>query len=68
MGYQAVKLTESTPENTLWYCRYCGGGMAVSTITAGGNHEDGEDKGDAKFKEEKEAEEGKATVRLKITE
>jgi len=21
-----------TPENTLWYCRYCGGGMGISSI------------------------------------
>lgn len=29
MGYQSVKLTEHSPENTLWFCRYCGGGMGV---------------------------------------
>lgn len=46
MGYQAVKITEETPENTLWYCRYCGGGMAVTDLSEERNHEDGSDEGD----------------------
>lgn len=32
MGYQAVRLTELQPENTVWICRMCGGSFAVSDI------------------------------------
>jgi len=40
MGYQALRLTEHTSENTIWICRYCGGGMGVSNISTGPNHSD----------------------------
>jgi len=32
MGYQAVRLTELHPENTIWICRMCGGSFAVSDL------------------------------------
>lgn len=39
MGYQSVRLTKHTPENTLWYCRFCGGGMAIKSLESLNNHE-----------------------------
>jgi len=68
MGYQVVKLTETTAENTLWYCRYCGGGMAVGEIKSIGNHAAGEEKGDAVFNEAKTADPLKAIVKMKLSE
>jgi len=68
MGYQMVRVTEDLPENTLWYCRYCGGGMAVSGLSTALNHEAGKDKGDAVFNEAAVPEAGKSLVKLKITE
>lgn len=36
-----VKITEGAPENTLWYCRYCTGGLAVAGLKVGPNHAEG---------------------------
>jgi len=32
MGYQSLKLTEHTPENTIWICRLCFGTMSITEI------------------------------------
>lgn len=63
-----VKITEGSPENTLWYCRYCGGGLAVSELTVGPNHKEGLDSGDAMFDAEIPPNPKASIVRMKITE
>lgn len=63
-----VKITEGSPENTLWYCRYCGGGLAVTDIKVAANHGDGLDTGDKVFNEELNADELQSVVKLKLTE
>lgn len=68
MGYQMVKITEGSPENTLWYCRYCGGGLAVTDLKVASNHEEGLETGDKVFNEELNADELKSVVKLKLTE
>lgn len=58
MGYQAVKLTNGNPENTIWVCRHCVGGMLVTDISV-------------RFQNDTsiiEVEPDKAKIVLKITE
>jgi len=38
MGYQAVKLTELTPMNTIWICRMCGGALGITSLTVEPNN------------------------------